>query len=171
MNPLLKIVGWLKGNDCGKLIKYTTNQITITGAKSEIGNFELGQFKNKIIELNKASELAVNLDNTQVMLCKEIEKIDANSPLNEECRRIRLQIILGFDQLQNILGTTKGQPEMDLKKELKQWIRFMSDLHKSGIKTLQGKPPGKGKSAVKLANVMQYQNINEEQIQEAVNKM
>jgi hypothetical protein len=50
----------------------------------------------------------------------------------------------------------------------------MSDLHKNAISLLghkRRKGIGKGRSAIRLAEIMEYQGIDESQLQEAVNEM
>ena len=54
-------------------------------------------------------DLAVNLDNTQILLCDEVKQMknDDDKELKNEVKRIRLQIILGISKLQTILDTQK----------------------------------------------------------------
>jgi hypothetical protein len=98
---------------------------------------------------------------------------DADEELKDEIRRIRLQIILGISQLQNILDTRKAA-KLDLGKELKAWIKNLGDLYNYAITFLGPKPKkgiGKGKSAMKLARIMKYQGIDEKQMQQAINDL
>jgi hypothetical protein len=93
-------------------------------------------------------------------------------PLKDECKRIRLQIILGINQLRSILGTLKEEPTDDLRKSLAEWVKYMNKLHRQSISLL--KPsyrPGMGKGALEIARIMKYQGINEKQLQEAIDEM
>jgi hypothetical protein len=104
------------------------------------------------VEFVKATDLAVDLDNTQYLLCEELAKMkDEDKDMKEELKRIRLQIVLGISQLQNIVGTKKEYGKMDLDKELREWIKNLGELYKYAISLIGPKPRiGKGKTASNL---------------------
>ena len=93
-------------------------------------------------------------------------------PLKSDCKRIRLQIILGIGQLRLILGSLKEQQSDELKKSLLEWIKYMSKLHKQSIRLLNpGYKAGMGKGSMEIARIMKYQGLTEPQIQDALKIM
>jgi hypothetical protein len=58
------------------------------------------------------------------------------SQLKEKCIVIRLQLIIGFNQLRAILASIKEESTEELKKELAKWLRYMNDLHIHSISVL-----------------------------------
>lgn len=42
-------------------------------------------------QLNKSSDIAISLDDSQVLLCKEISKMKDGDLLRDDCRRIRAE--------------------------------------------------------------------------------
>jgi|GEM_PF-5705780 hypothetical protein len=59
-------------------------------------------------------------------------------PLKDlHCRRITFQIILGTNQLRIILRSLKEEPTVSLKKELAEWVKYMSKLNKQSISLLR----------------------------------
>jgi hypothetical protein len=132
-------------------------------------NIKFGDFSRVQKQLVKSSDIAVSLDDSQVLLCQKISKMKDGDLLRNDCRRIRLQIILGINQLRGILGTLKQQPSGALKKELTDWVRYMSKLHKQSISILKpGRTKGLGKGVMEIAQIMKYQGINEAQMQDAM---
>ena len=59
---------------------------------------------------------------------------------------------------------------IELGKQLKQWIKYMSDLHKDAI-LLLGPKRKKGIGKGKAAKIVKHQGIDERQPQEAINEM
>lgn len=84
-----------------------------------------------IRELVQVPNTAVILDDTQYLLCKAILDMKDMPQLKEKCIAIRLQLIIGFNQLRTILSGIKEEPTEELKKELAKWLRYMNDLHKT----------------------------------------
>jgi hypothetical protein len=58
-----------------------------------------------------------------------ISGIKDNTKLKEDCIRIRLMIIMGFNQLRAILASIQEEPTEELKRELAKWLRYMGDLN------------------------------------------
>ena len=174
MSILYNIAKKIKGNGCELLVKRTSTEITFSGASVGLQDIKIdtGSFSNKLIELVRASEVAVSIDNSQYLLCKEIHSMNEDDPLKTDYKKIRLQLMLAFNQLQGILGTLKEQPTDDLKKELTRWVKYMNDLHENAILYIQPGPklvPKGSKS--KLKRVMKYQGIDEQEMQDALKQM
>jgi hypothetical protein len=171
-----RVASKLSRHRCKNIVKRYGTEFDIKAPDIEIGETKVnaGSYSSHFKEFVRASDLAVNLDNTQLLLCEELTQMkDADDELKDEIRRIRLQIILGISQLQNILDTRKAA-KLDLGKELKAWIKNLGDLYNYAIMFLGPKPKkgiGKGKSAMKLARIMKYQGIDEKQLQQAINEM
>jgi hypothetical protein len=168
---LSSIATALPGHDCEKLVKRTEDDIKLSGVAIVAGPIDIkfGDFSRVQKQLIKSSDIAVSLDDSQVLLCQEISKLKDGDLLKDDCRRIRLQITLGMNQLRGILGTLKEQPDDPLKKELAEWVKFMSKLHKQSISVLKpGRMKGLRKGAMEIAQIMKYQGINEAQMQEAM---
>src|SRR5690348_4786067 len=107
MNILTGIAKALKGHDCQMLIKRTGNEITLTGLGADIGElkFNIASFSNKLIEFVKATEVAIALDDSQYLLCIESSNMKDNEQIKHDCQRIRLMLIMAFNQLRAIIGS------------------------------------------------------------------
>jgi hypothetical protein len=175
MSILTGIAKALKGHECQMLIKRTGNEITLTGLGADIGELKLniGSFSNRLIELVKATEVALALDDSQYLLCITSSNMKDNEQLKHDCQRIRLMLIMAFSQLRAIVGSMQGtttSDDEDLKQQLIKWIEYMGELHKQSISLLEPGPKLLSKGP-KISQIMKYQGINEEQIQEAMNMM
>jgi hypothetical protein len=172
---LTRIANKLRRRRCKNIVKRHGSEFDINAPDLEIGEIKVnaGTYANHIKEFVRASDLAVNLDNTQLLLCEELRQMkEKDEQLRDEIQRIRLQIILGISQLQNILDAKKAAG-LDLGKELKEWIKNLGDLYNYAISFIGPKPRviGKGKTAMKIARVMKYQGIDEREMQQAINEM
>jgi hypothetical protein len=172
MGILSTIATTIKGRDCEMLIKRTQNEITISGANAGIGDLkiDIASFSNKLIEVVKASQLAVALDDWQYLLCKTLPSIQNDDQLKNQCQRIRLMLIVAFSQLRTILIGMQEQLSEELQQELLKWIKYMNDLNEQSIKLLEPGPkmPSKG---TKIVQVMKYQCIDDVQLEEAIGLM
>lgn len=134
-----------------------------------MGNFkiDLASFSNKIKEFYKVTDIMVTMDDNQYLLCDQISRLNDNQPLKEDCIRIRLMLILAYNQRQAIIGIPKTD---ELRKELTKWVRYMTKLQRDAISSLKPGPRmiSKGGKS-ELMQVMKYQGINEEQLKRAMN--
>jgi hypothetical protein len=171
MGILSEIAIRLKGHECEMLIKRTRNEITLSGANFGMADIkiDLASFSNKLIELVKATQVAVALDDSQYLMCKELSGMK-NDELKNDCQRIRLMLIMAFSQLRAILGTLSEQPADEIKQQLSKWMQVMTELNQQSIKILEPGPKMLSKGP-KLTQIMRYQGIDEKQIQEAINLM
>lgn len=101
------------------------------------------------------------LDDTQYLLCMAILDMKNMPQLKEKCIAIRLQLIIGFNQLRTILAGIKEESTEELKKELAKWLRYMNDLHKHSISAVSPGSVVKYKAGSTLAQIRQYQGIDE----------
>lgn len=177
MSFLSKLGGLVNRRGCKNIARKYGSEFDITAPELEFTGIKVkaGTYSNYIKEFVKASDLAVNLDNTQLLLCEELMQMkdDEDKELKDELKRIRLQIILGISNLQTMLDTQKAA-NLDLDKELKKWIKNLGELYDYAISLIgpkRKKGIGKGKTAMKLARIMKYQGIDERQMQEAINEM
>jgi hypothetical protein len=179
MSILTGIAKALKGHECQMLIKRTGSEITLTGLGADIGELKLniGSFSNRLIELVKATEVAIALDDSQYLLCIESSNMKNNEQIKQDCQRIRLMLIMAFNQLRAILGSMQSITSSndndgndDLKQQLIKWIEYMSELHKQSISLLEPGPKLLSKGP-KISQIMKYQGISEDQLQEAINMM
>ena len=171
MNILQQIAERIKGHECDKIIKRMGNEIVLSGVSIIQGDFKmnLGNYSNKIKELVKVPEVAVVLDDMQYHLCRSISEIKSNEEFREKCISIRLQHILAINQLRVILSSIRQEPTEDLKKELIKWLRYMNELNKHSITLLNPASTVESKSSLMLTQIMEYQRINNRELQEAVN--
>jgi hypothetical protein len=174
MIGLHEIAGRMKRHNCEMLVKRTANEITYSGAGIGVGDIkvDIGDFSNKFIELVQATEVAISIDNSQYLLCKEVLAMKDNDPSKNDYKKIRLQLMMAFNQLQGILGAMREQPTVELKKELANWVKYMGELNKQSITFLQ---PGarmvqKGTKS-KLKQIMKYQGLHDNELNEAVKEM
>lgn len=138
-----KILKTFKGTDCEKMVKLRGTELSITGVKAGIDsiNVEVGAFSNKNVEFFKVNEVLVAMDSSQYMLCNAIEKMPEDDPFRRECMRMRLQTIIGFNQLQALLAM---KDDDRFKDEIETWIQYMNDLSKYQISSMMVSNPGTG---------------------------
>lgn len=159
---------------CKNYIKRYENQIEFDASAQGTGGLKIDlSLVNRPYELVRATDLAVNLDNTQFLLCQEIAQLKDDSELEYVLKRRKIQIILAIGQLQNICASLVGGRKSDIKlrKELLKWIKFMNILYKDSILSLdprQRKAIGKGDSTKRLHEILKYQGMNEDQLQKAL---
>jgi hypothetical protein len=160
----------MKGKKCEKLVKRTGNEVSLS-AGIEAGGFKINvaNFSNVIKELVQIPDTAVTLDDTQYLLCTAISDMKEMPQLKEKCIAVRLQLIIGFNQLRAILASIKEEPTEELKKELAKWLRYMNDLHKHSISVLNPESDIKDKAGSTLEQIRQYQGIDDQELQQAVN--
>jgi hypothetical protein len=175
MNPLSRVAKWLRGRDCERIIKRIGNEYKITGADLEGGGFtfKLGSFSNKIVPIiTKPTDLAISIDDSQYQLCVTISNLKEGD-LKDYCTRIRLQLILGINQWRALVSSIEKVPLEEVKKDLSEWTKFMNRLNKQSILLLKPghRSIGKGKSAIELARITKFQNLEEKDVQEAINQM
>jgi hypothetical protein len=73
--------------------------------------------------------------------------------------------------LRAILASIKEEPTEDLKKELAKWLRYMNDLHKHSISALNPESDMKYKAGSTLEQIIQYQGIDEQQLQAVIRQL
>jgi hypothetical protein len=169
---IIEIASRIRGGGCKRLVKQADNEIRVTGASFGVGNFKIdvGKFSNKIKEFYKVTQTTIALDNSQFLLCDAISGLKNKPQLQEDCIKMRLQLIYAFSQLQAILGSMTEAPAVELEKELTKWVRKMSKLNENSIEALKPGPRMIPKGIKKeVAGIMKYQGIPEERMQEAVN--
>lgn len=137
---VLELAKKLKGNCCERLVKYTGQELTITGTNIGIGNFkvDIGGLSNKIKEITVVPQIMIALDNYQYLLCRQASELSGNTSFRENCLRIRLMHILAFTQLHAILSIPK--PSKELRKQIVEWTRQMNELTMQSIKLLMPSP-------------------------------
>lgn len=162
----------IKGRKCEKLVKRTGNEVSLS-AGVEAGGFKINvaNFSNVVKELVQVPDTAVTLDDTQYLLCTAVSDMKEMPQLKEKCIAIRLQLIIGFNQLRAILASIQEEPTEELKKELAKWLRYMNDLHKHSISVLNPESDIKDKAGSTLEQIRQYQGIDEQQLQDVVKQL
>lgn len=175
MNPLSRVARWLRGHDCEKVIQRSENKYNIKGADIEGAGFtfKLDSFSKQIVSLVAApTDLAISIDDSQYQLCKTISNL-TEGDLKDYCTRIRLQLILGINQWRALISSIEKVPLEEVKKDLSQWTKYMNRLNKQSISLLKPGPKfmGKGKSAMELAQITKFQELQEKDVIEAVSEM
>ena len=172
MSFLQAAADWIRGRKCEKLVKTTGNEVSLS-AGLDAGEFKINvaNFSNVIKELVHVPDTAVALDDTQYLLCTAISDMKEMPQLKEKCLAIRLQLIIGCNQLRVILASIKEEPTEELKKELAKWLRYMNDLHKHSISLLNPASDIKDKAGSTLEQIRQYQGIREQELQEVVKQL
>jgi len=104
MLGLSDIARKIKAHDCDMLVKRTANEITLSGAALGLGDtkIDVGAFSNRLIELVQATEVAVAIDNSQYLLCKEVSSMKDDDQSKNDYKKIWLQLVMAFNQLQGI---------------------------------------------------------------------
>jgi hypothetical protein len=142
-----------------------------TSLDAGIFKINLGNFSRIIRELVNVPDTAVALDDSQYHLCMAISNMKDNSKLKEDCIRIRLMVIMGFNQLRAILASIEEEPTEELKTELAKWLRYMNELNMHSISVLDPYSAVRDKSGMTLEQIIQYQEIDEKQLQEVIDQV
>ena len=101
------------------------------------------------------------------MITAGVKEIKNNPSLEEDCKRIRMQLILAFSNLYGIISV-ETTDDM-LKKELSRWVKYMNKLHRESIELLKPGPRLVAKGNRKgLSQILKYQGIDEGQMREAL---
>jgi len=192
MPNIFEIAKKIKGNGCTRLVKYTGEEYTISGANVGLGSFkiDIGSFQNKIKEINAVPQIMMALDTNQYLLCQQATQLKDNPQLKDLCLRIRMMHIMAFSQLQALLSIPT--PSEELGKQILEWTNQMNKLTSQSIDLLKPQPKAvlmeknvatksvgekdvastriyKASDGKKtLAEIMKYQGINETQMQEAL---
>jgi hypothetical protein len=169
LNLLKGIASKLKGHNCEKMVKRIGNELSLTLPNIDVGaaKINMGLFSNKIVELVRASGVAAALDNSQYLICRMKGSTD-DSELRKNCERIYLQIVLALTQLESIIETIKIDPSPEIRTELSEWIKYCSSLNKHAIETVRPGTSGKGPGDPKIEDIMNYQNITQDDMNEAL---
>ena len=104
MGFLHSAVERIKGRQCEKLVQRIGNEVSLsTALDAGIFKINLGNFSRVIREIVNVPDTAVALDDSQYHLCMAISDMKDNSKLKEDCIRIRLMVIMGFNIAQYLL--------------------------------------------------------------------
>jgi uncharacterized protein YjbI with pentapeptide repeats len=159
---------------CKKFVKRYGNEIDID--LTDIGVAEVKLSKHPI-EFAKATDLVVNLDNFQYLLCMEIRRMKGEDVgLKRRLKLIRYQIILAISQLENISTAIKHEEQLEsnaqLQSELNEWIRYMSELYRVNIDSLYKRRTTneRKKSDQRMELIRRYQGIDMDELQKEINK-
>jgi hypothetical protein len=155
-----------------KMVKRVGNEISLTLPTVETGvaKINVGLFSNKIVELVRASTIAANLDNAQYMVCKtKSSTTDPDLKLN--CEKISLQLVLSLTQLGSIFESIKIDPRPEMRTELSEWIKYCGSLNKHAIEAVSPGTSGKGPGDYEIEDIMKYQKISKEDMEEALKEL
>jgi hypothetical protein len=127
MGIFTEIANMRKGHNCERMVKYTGNEITVSGAAITAGSYtvNLGNFSNKIKEITKVPDVLIILDNLQYQYCVQASKLDKNNPLKEQLSRIIIVIITNITMLHTLVGTPKPD-----KRKITEWIQYSTEIIK-----------------------------------------
>jgi hypothetical protein len=172
MNALTRIAKAIKGSGCRRLLKQTANEITIDGTGFGIADFkiDIGSISTKIKEFYQVTPVMVAADNNQLLLCEQINQLREDAQLRETCIRIRLQLIVAFNQLQAILGSMNINTSETLMDDLSKWTRSMNTLSEKIIDKLSNDPKSPINTDV-ISQIMKYQGISEEEMKSAIDEL
>lgn len=172
MNILKDIASSIKGHDCEKMVKRIGNEISLTLPTVDIGlaKINMGLFSNKIVELVRASNIAAALDNSQYLVCKAKSSTE-DKDLKLNCEKIYLQIVLALTQLESIFETIKVDSSPEIRKELVDWIKYCGSLNKHAIEAVSPGTSGKGPEDYEINDIMKYQKITEDEMEEALKEL
>ena len=91
--------------------------------------------------------------------------------LKKNCEKIYLQIVLAFTQLESLFETIKIDPSPEIRKELSEWIKYCGSLNKHAIEAVSPGTSGKGPSDLEMEDIMKYQNITRDDMDEALREL
>jgi hypothetical protein len=180
MSFLRGLAARIKGHDdeeCKRSIKQVASEFSISGPEIDSGaaagmgvaKINVGLFSRKVVELVKATDTAVSLDETQYQLCMAIRST-TDEKLKTICLRIRLQIILSFHEFSKLIEAVKTDHSPETRKKLVEWMEYSSDLSKHAINALNPDSIGRGtRPQHSLDEIAKYQKITEDDMQAALN--
>jgi hypothetical protein len=100
-------------------------------------------------------------------VCKIKRSIsDPEIKLNDEI--IYLQIVLSLTQLESIFESIKIDPSPEMRTELAEWIKYCGSLNKHAIEAVSPGTSGKGPGDYEIKDIMKYQKISEDDMDEAL---
>lgn len=175
---LIEIARKIKGGGCPRVTKQIGNEIKFDGAKVGIPEFsvDVGAISNKIKEFYKVSQISVAMDNNQYLLCDQISKLDNTNLLKDELIRIRLQLIMSFNNLHGIIAVINEANAEQIKKDLDEWMKYMHQLNMDCIASIRPKFRSKSIDDVttklsqsEVNEIMEYQGLSKDEMNEAIN--
>jgi hypothetical protein len=173
LSILKSIATKIKGYDCEKMVKRIGNEISLTlptTVDAEVTKLNIGLYSKRLVELVRASTIAAALDDSQYLVCKA--KNNTSNPISKlNCEKIYLQIILALTQLKSIFETIKIDPSPKIRKELADWIKYCGSLNEHAIKAVSPGTAGKGPGDYEIEDIMKYQNITEDEMNEALKEL
>jgi hypothetical protein len=181
MSLLRAIAARIKGHDddndyCKRSIKQIASEFSISGPELDAAGvgtakINVGLFSRKVVELVKAKDTAVSLDETQYQLCMAIRSTK-DEKLKTICWKIRLQIILSFHEFSKLIEAVQSDPSPDIRKKLVEWIDYSSDLSKHAINALNPDSTSRGvRPQHSLDEIAKYQEISEDDMQAALGSL
>jgi hypothetical protein len=160
-------------DDCKRSVKHLASEFSISGpeidgAEMGVAKINIGLFSRKVVELVKATDTAVSLDETQYQLCMAIRSSN-DEKFKNICLRIRLQIIISFHEFSKLIEVVKTDPSPGTRKKLVEWMEYSSDLSKHAINALD---PGSTSRGVlpqhSLEEIAKHQKITEDEMEAAL---
>jgi len=150
MTSLSDIVDHIRGRGCERLVKYAGNEIEISGLSLGIGSLkvDVGALKNKIVQLERASELGKAVDDCQYLLCTTLARTKMSDSLQDQVNRFRIMTIMAITQLRTLLAALGQEDEANLDRELRSWIRHTNALYRQATTQVLG-----GKKTVKKRKI------------------
>jgi len=134
---------FIRSRSCEKVVKYTANDIEISGIGTDAGSFKfnVASYKKKVKEVVPASEAASALDDAQYQLCRIAAEAD-DSKTKDAAIRIRMLVIVDITRLRTLLASIVESPTKELKRELREWTRhtnrFYEEIMSWLVKTTVG---------------------------------
>jgi hypothetical protein len=173
MSFLRGIAAKIKGHDCEHSVKQLASEFSISGPEIDIAGggvakINVGLFSRKVVELVKARDTAVSLDEMQYQLCMAIHSTKDDA-LKSICWRIRLQIMISFHKFSELIEAVKTDPSPETRKKLVEWMEYSSDLSKHAINALDPSSTARGVRAQhSLDEIAEYQKITHDDMDAAL---
>jgi|GEM_PF-6457414 len=122
---------FIRSRSCEKVVKYTANDIEISGVGTDVGSFKfnIAAYKKKVKEVVPASEAASALDDAQYQFCLIAAQAD-DSETKSAATKIRMIVIVDITRLRTLLASIIQSPTKELKKELREWTRHTNKFYK-----------------------------------------
>ena len=175
MSLLRGFAAKIKGHQCAHSISRTASEFSVSGPDIDVtggvATINVGLFSRKVVELVKATNDAVSLDEMQYQLCMAIYRTKDES-FKTICERIRLQIFISFHEFSKLIEAIKVDPSPEIRKKLVEWMEYSSDLSKHAINALDPTSTSRGvRPQHSLEEIAKYQKITEEDINAAIDSL
>jgi len=128
------LAAWIHREECPKMIDYQSNNYVFKGVEGKIAGSTIGvgEISRTAVKLRNALQMALTLDDYQVLACKDLRRIPRKSPEYEKERLYRKAVMALITELRLAVDAYKANPSR-LPERLDWVFDQMDRLTKSAV--------------------------------------